>query len=176
MLLLSSPPPSVNWWKKKQTKLPRLRGCINLLRICFRIYRLNIYTPMVTLKLVRYIVLTPRAYRWRRLIRRYLAYIWPISRLYIAPVSGACVCSRHPTCSLCVTIVPSVLYWQFRMLPIALSSQLFELFLFVVGMDTNTWKQVGMERTTTNSLVPFQPFQLGRMKLRHPESQNLQHK
>ena len=24
-----------------------------------------------------------------------------------------------------------------------------------------------MERTTTNSLVPFQPFQLGRMKLRH---------
>ena len=25
-----------------------------------------------------------------------------------------------------------------------------------------------MERTTTNSLVPFQPFQLGRMKLRHP--------
>ena len=53
------------------------------------------------------------------------------------------------------------------MLPIALSSQLFQLFLFVVGMDTNTWKQVGMERTTTNSLVPFQPFQLGRMKLRH---------
>ena len=40
-------------------------------------------------------------------------------------------------------------------------------FFFVVGMDTNTWKQVGMERTTTNSLVPFQPFQLGRMKLRH---------
>jgi len=24
-----------------------------------------------------------------------------------------------------------------------------------------------MERTTMNSLVPFQPFQLGRMKLRH---------
>ena len=35
---------------------------------------------MVTLKLVRYIVLTPRAYRWRRLIRRYLAYISPIYR------------------------------------------------------------------------------------------------
>ena len=53
------------------------------------------------------------------------------------------------------------------MLPIALSSQLFKLFLFVVGMDTNTWKQVGMERTTTNSLVPFQPFQLRWMKSRH---------
>ena len=29
-------------------------------------------------------------------------------------------------------------------------------------------KQLGMERTTTYSLVPFQPFQPGRMKLRHP--------
>ena len=56
------------------------------------------------------------------------------------------------------------------MLPFALSSQLFQLFLFVVGMDTNT--QVGMERTTTNSLVPFQPFQLGRMKLRHTRTEN----
>ena len=28
-------------------------------------------------------------------------------------------------------------------------------------------KQLGMERTTTNSLVPFQPFQPGRMKLRN---------
>ena len=53
------------------------------------------------------------------------------------------------------------------MLLFALSSQLFQLFLFAVGMDTNTWKQLGMERTITNSLVPFQPFQLGRMKLRH---------
>ena len=52
--------------------------------------------------------------------------------------SGACVCSRHPTCSLCITIVPSVLYGQSRMLPIALSSKLFQLFLYVVGMDTNT--------------------------------------
>ena len=42
------------------------------------------------------------------------------------------------------------------MLPFALSSQLFQLFLFVVGMDTNT--QVGMERTTTNSLVPSRLF------------------
>ena len=41
------------------------------------------------------------------------------------------------------------------------------LFIFVVGMDNNTWKQVGMERTTTNRLVPFQPFQPGRNKLRH---------
>ena len=31
-------------------------------------------------------------------------------------------------------------------------------------------KQLGMEQTTTNSLVPFQPFQPGRMKLRHPEA------
>ena len=28
-------------------------------------------------------------------------------------------------------------------------------------------KQLGMDRATTNSLVPFQPFQPGRMKLRH---------
>ena len=28
-------------------------------------------------------------------------------------------------------------------------------------------RQLGMERTTTNSLVPFQPFQPGRNKLRH---------
>ena len=28
-------------------------------------------------------------------------------------------------------------------------------------------KQLGMERTTTNSLVPFQPFQPGRNKSRH---------
>ena len=28
-------------------------------------------------------------------------------------------------------------------------------------------KQIGMERTATSSLVPFQPFQPGRNKLRH---------
>ena len=45
-------------------------------------------------------------------------------------------------------------------------------------------KQLGMDRATTNSLVPFQPFQPGRMKLRHsynaatlmpPSSSNRQH-
>ena len=32
-------------------------------------------------------------------------------------------------------------------------------------------KQLGMERTTTNSLVPFEPFEPGRMKLRHTLSE-----
>ena len=31
----------------------------------------------------------------------------------------------------------------------------------------NGHKQLGMERTTTSSLVPFQPFQPGQNKLRH---------
>ena len=31
----------------------------------------------------------------------------------------------------------------------------------------NGHKQLGMDRTTTSSLVPFQPFQPGRNKLRH---------
>ena len=31
----------------------------------------------------------------------------------------------------------------------------------------NGHKRLGMERTTTSSLVPFQPFQPGRNKLRH---------
>ena len=35
------------------------------------------------------------------------------------------------------------------------------------GHNHLSGEQLGMEQTTTNSLVPFQPFQLGRMKLRH---------
>ena len=34
----------------------------------------------------------------------------------------------------------------------------------------NGHKQLGMERTTTSSLVPFQPFQPGRNKLRRPQA------
>ena len=35
------------------------------------------------------------------------------------------------------------------------------------GKSQNGHKQLGMERTITSSLVPFQPFQPGRNKLRH---------
>ena len=41
------------------------------------------------------------------------------------------------------------------------------LLLFGCLEFQNGHKQLGMERTTTSSLVPFQPFQPGRNKLRH---------